>query len=306
MSIEAQSDAVFTAADLMRKISALLDTAESYAAQGNIAAADSYTDKAHALQARYSIDQAMLDAHKDGKISETVVISREVTISGTHGNRRSDLCNGVAKAVGCTGYYSTANSYEWLPDEFRHRKSVEYKYVIFGYPADVEWAETLFNSLDKQLEIEMKLARRHHKAEQANVPKWYREHGKSFAVEFIAGFVRKVESRLYSLKFDAQRAAKVEERQQRRDRFPDFTHLTDDELEKLEDDASRSVSLVLADKQNRVDKEMRAKVKLTNRRSTERDMTTSGYGRGQAAGARATITRGGVGKGNTGAIGKGE
>ena len=47
-------------ADYVRKIQGLLATAESLADQGNDEAAGAYVAKAHALQQKYSIDQAML------------------------------------------------------------------------------------------------------------------------------------------------------------------------------------------------------------------------------------------------------
>ncbi len=54
------SPAMGIQADYVRKIQGLLATAESLADQGNEEAAGAYVAKAHALQQKYSIDQAML------------------------------------------------------------------------------------------------------------------------------------------------------------------------------------------------------------------------------------------------------
>jgi hypothetical protein len=164
--------------DYVRKIQGLLATAESLADQGNDEAAGAYVAKAHALQQKFSIDQAMLE---DGE-QPRAIIDRTWIMPGTYGRRKVDLAHVVAHRTGCAGYFS------------REGEGV-YRYTAFGFTADVEWAETLFFSLCHQAEAALRFAE-----------KGPYEHGRSFTTSFLEGFTHEVRRRLR----EAAREAKAE------------------------------------------------------------------------------------------------
>src|SRR5258705_6740860 len=90
--------------DYVRKIQGLLATDESLAEQGNEEAAGAYVAKAHALQQKYSIDQAMLG---DGEQSQAL-IDRPWVMPGAYGRRKVNLAHVVAVHTGCAGYFARA------------------------------------------------------------------------------------------------------------------------------------------------------------------------------------------------------
>ena len=235
-------------ADYIRKIQGLLATAESLADQGNDEAAGAYVAKAHALQQKYSIDEAMLE---EGDTPRPI-LDRAWTMPGTYGRRKVNLANVVARHTGCAGYFSRSGEGGYL-------------YTVFGFAADVEWAETLFYSLCHQAEAALGFA----------VRRGY-EHGRSFATAFLAGFTNEVDRRLGS-------AAKEAEAEATRERA-----------------AARgvaggpSVALVLAGKAKRVEAEMRAKVGRLSTSRLNGAGSHSGYEQGRAAGRRANLSRGSV------------
>ena len=122
-------------ADYVRKIQGLLATAESLADQGNEEAAGAYVAKAHALQQKYSIDQAML---AEGE-APRAIIDRTWVMPGAYGRRKVNLAHVVAIHTGCAGYFARG-------------EDGSYRFNVFGFTADVEWAETLFFSLCHQAE----------------------------------------------------------------------------------------------------------------------------------------------------------
>ncbi len=128
-------------ADYVRKIQGLLATAESLADQGNDEAAGAYVAKAHALQQKYSIDQAMLGEVEGPR----AIIDRTWVMPGAYGRRKVNLAHVVAVHTGCAGYFSRA-------------EDGGYRFHVFGFTADVEWAETLFFSLCHQAEAALGFA----------------------------------------------------------------------------------------------------------------------------------------------------
>ena len=163
-------------ADYVRKIQALLATAESLADQGNDEAAGAYVAKAHALQQKYSIDQAMLGDAGDGR--PRVIIDRTWVMPGAYGRRKVNLAHVVAVHTGCAGYFSRA-------------ESGAYRFTVFG-----EWAETLFFSLCHQAEAALRFA-----------VKRPSEHGRSFITAFLEGFTHEVRRRLREAAKEAKAAA---------------------------------------------------------------------------------------------------
>lgn len=238
-------------ADLVRKIRALLATAESFSAAGNEEAAGAYIGKAHALQQKHSIGEAILAARGNGQRRPSVV-SRTWVMPGAYGRRKVTLAHVVTRRTGCTGYFQSGTS----NDDGR------YRFVIFGFPADVEWAETLTYSLCHQADTALTAA-------STRRAPW--EHGRSFATSFLAGFTATVDARLGEASASAAEAEAGEAAE-----------------------AGTSVALVLRDKAEMVDAELRARVGNLRTSRTGGGTSVSGYDQGRAAGRRASLTRGRV------------
>jgi hypothetical protein len=237
-------------ADYVRKIQGLLATAESLAEQGNDEAAGAYVAKAHALQQKYSIDQAMLGAAAGEQA--LVIIDRTWAMPGAYGRRKVNLAHVVALHTGCAGYFSRGDD-------------GGYRFTVFGFTADVEWAEALFLSLCHQAEA----ALRH-----AEKGPW--EHGRSFTTAFLEGFTQEVRRRLREAAREAEAAAAAEH---------------DGAAARVN---GRSVALVLADKAQRVEDELKAKVGRLSTSRLSGSQSSSGFRQGRAAGRNATLARGSV------------
>ena len=236
-------------ADYVRKIQGLLATAESLAEQGNDEAAGAYVAKAHALQQKYSIDQAMLGAAAGEQAR--VIVDRIWTMPGAYGRRKVDLAHVVALHTGCAGYFSRGGD-------------GAYRFSVFGFGPDVEWAETLFGSLCHQAEAALRYAE-----------KRPYEHGRSFTTAFLEGFTQEVTHRLR----EAAREARADATRQH---------------ERTAGANGRSVALVLADKAKRVEEELKAKVGRLSTSRLSGSQSSSGFQQGRAAGRNASLTRGSV------------
>ncbi|MCA1846963.1 MAG: DUF2786 domain-containing protein [Actinobacteria bacterium] len=234
-------------ADYVRKIQALLATAESLAEQGNDEAAGAYVAKAHALQQKYSIDQAMLG---DGGQPKAIV-DRTWVMPGAYGRRKVNLAHVVTLHSGCAGYFSRG-------------ESGAYRFSVFGFTADVEWAETLFFSLCHQAEAALAFAE-----------KGPYEHGRSFTTAFLEGFTHEVGRRLKEAAKEARAAATREH-------------------DSAERQGGRSVALVLADKAKRVEEELKAKVGRLSSSRLSGSQSWSGFEQGREAGRDASLTLGSV------------
>lgn len=162
----------FSHDDMVRKVAALLATAQSFASEGNEEAASSYIQKAHTLQQKYSIDQAMV-AERTGVATEKI-ISKHLKVPGTWGKRKVTLAHVIAVNTQCTGYY------------MKYGKG--YEYIVFGFESDVEHVEYLFNSLCIQMD------QAHARAVAFSKPSW--EHGKTFGASFMNGFISVIGPRL--------------------------------------------------------------------------------------------------------------
>jgi hypothetical protein len=243
-------------ADYVRKIQALLATAESLADRGNDEAAGAYVAKAHALQQKYSIDQAMLaDAGAGSGAGEgRAIIDRTWAMPGGYGRRKVNLAHVVAVHTGCAGYSSRGDD-------------GGYRFTVFGFTADVEWAEALFFSLCHQAEAALSFAvgRRS-------------ENSRSFTTAFLAGFTHEVARRLQEAAREAEAAATREH----------------DGAVRLDGHGARSVALVLADKAKRVEDELKARVGRLSTSRLSGAQSYTGFQQGRAAGRDATLTRGSV------------
>ncbi|HEV7535169.1 MAG TPA: DUF2786 domain-containing protein, partial [Acidimicrobiia bacterium] len=235
----------------------LLATAESLAEQGNDEAAGAYVAKAHALQQKYSIDQAMLGDTGSGPAS--AIVDRTWVMPGAYGRRKVNLAHVVAVHTGCAGYFSRGDD-------------GGYRFAVFGFAADVEWAETLFFSLCHQAEAALRHAE-----------KGPYEHGRSFTTAFLEGFTAEVRRRLAEAAREAQRAATREH-------------------ESGAAPAGRSVALVLADKAKRLDAELKARVGRLSTSRLSGSQSYSGFEQGRVAGRDASLTRGSVPSGGAGVL----
>lgn len=254
---------LFTRDDLIRKISALLTTAESFAAQGNEEAAEAYIAKAHALQQKYSIDQAML---ADSATKPERIISKRIDMVGAHGRRKVDLAHIVAVNTNCTGYFGTTVQ----RDEKGHPVSGPkvYYYMVFGFESDVAHVETMIASLNHQADSSLAVAVK-------TKPDW--EHGKSFAASFFSGFTNAIASRLVQVRRTAETEATR-------------TYGT-------------SVSLVLVSRRDQVRAEMKARVGRLRTSYSGSGTSRSGFVSGRRAGEGATIARGSLAGRTAGALG---
>jgi hypothetical protein len=179
------------------------------------------------------------------------IVDRTWTMPGSYGRRKVNLANVVARHTGCAGYFSRADDGAYL-------------YTVFGFAADVEWAEALFSSLCHQAEAALGFAVNRHG-----------EHGRSFTTAFLAGFTNEVSRRLRA-------AAKHAEEEASREQAGANGH------------GVRSVALVLAGKAKRVEAEMQAKVGRLSTSRLDGAGSWSGYEQGRAAGSRASLSRGSV------------
>ena len=140
----------------------------------------------------------------------------------------------------------------------------DYRFHVFGFTADVEWAETLFFSLCHQAEAALGFA-----------VKGPYEHGRSFITAFLEGFTPEVGRRLREAAEEAKAAAAREH-------------------ERTPGRAGRSVALVLADKAKRVEAELKAKVGRLSTSRLSGSLSYSGFEQGRVAGRDASLTRGSV------------
>ena len=270
----------FTHDDMIRKVAALLATAEDFAEQGNDEAAQSYVTKAHALQQKYSIDQAMLAERTGQKVEQ--IISKDILMPGKYGKRKVCLAHVIAHKTNCTGYFhkmypkhTVFRNGGWVT-QTNYDAPRDYYYTVFGFESDVEHVEFMLNSLATQMDAALNVA-------VSLKPSW--EHGKSFGASFMEGFTNTISWRLA----EAQNAAKREAQTAQRER---------------NNSGETSVELVLVDKKKQVEAEMRAKVGRLGKGSASRTTSNSGYSAGREAGSRATIARGSVTGSSRGSLGR--
>lgn len=259
----------FTHDDMIRKVAALIATAEDFAEQGNDEAAQAYVEKAHSLQQKYSIDQAMLAERTGQKVEQ--IISKKIMMPGKWGKRKVHLAHVIAHASHCTGYFSTGYGVKVGPNLTKvtdWEGPKVYYYTVFGFESDVEHVEFLINSLCRQMDFALDVAKKSN----------YREHGKTFGASFMMGYASSIGSRLREAARKAEYSAQSE------------------------NTGSTSVSLVLVGKKQKVEEEMRAKVGRLKKGSDSTVNSSSGYNAGREAGSRATIARGGINGGSRGSL----
>jgi hypothetical protein len=263
----------FSKDDLVRKIAGLLATAESFAEQGNDDAAQSYVQKAHTLQQKYSIDQAMIAERTGNKVEK--IISKKIQMPGKWGKQKVQLTHVIAGNTQCTGYFSTGQpriTNELDPNFGKTDWDAPkvYFYNVFGFESDVEHVEFLINSLTHQMDAALKTA-----IYEKN--SW--EHGRSFNASFMQGYINSIGSRLREAARQAQ-------------------------TEVSRNDSTNSVALVLVSKTKQVEQEMRAQIGNLRKSAGSAATSRSGYSAGREAGSRATIARGSVSEDSRGSLGR--
>ena len=254
-----------TKEEVADKVRKLLTLAEDPAATPEEAHAS--TMKAHELMMKYSIG---LELVRDSAKPD-LLIGRGWMIDGPYAGHKAHLISAVARANDCRSVYA---------DMADGRKHIE----VVGYPADVDWVETLWRSLEIQLAGALTAAARH---------KPDGVHGRTFAVGFIQGFIGEVMTRLHQARQAAMAAA---EEAREEDRRRAARGAMDASVE-VEPPVS-SVALVLVAKAKRVEEEF--KVRHPHCRTVYNNVrlqSWSGYGPGREAGRRAALARGSVGDG---------
>jgi hypothetical protein len=252
-----------TKREVAEKVRKLLTQAEDPAVTPEEAQA--FTMKAQQLMTKYSIELAMVSdaAHADD------LVETGWTIESPYATHTVNLVSAVARANDCRAIYSD------LPGG---RKHIE----VVGYPADVDWVQTLSRSLEIQLASALASAARH-KPDDV--------HGRTFAVGFIQGFNAEINGRLR----EARRAAVAAAESARHDQRRDAARQALDAGEQLGPPPD-SVALVLVAKGERVEEEFM--VRHPGSRTVYRHVrlqSWSGYAPGRAAGRRASLARGSVG-----------
>jgi len=246
-------------ADKVRK---LLAQAEDPAATPEEAQA--FTMKAQQLMTKYSIDLAMIvDRGDTDRIVETGWI-----VQNPYAVHKVAMINSVARVNDCRAIYLDLEG---------GRKRID----VVGFPADVDWVQTLSLSLEVQLAAALATAVRD---KPPNV------HGRTFSVAFVHGFVTEVSRRLQQARRAAVASSEADHSRQR----SQATRLALESGLELEP-APPSVALVLVAKAARVEDDFKIRHPLT--RSVSRQMrlrSWSGYAPGRAAGSRASLARGSI------------
>jgi hypothetical protein len=184
------------------------------------------------------------------------ILDRTWVMPGAYGRRKVNLAHVVAVHTGCAGYFS-------------RREGGSYQFTVFGFSADVEWAEALFVSLCHQADAALRFA-----------VKGPYEHGRSFTTAFLEGFTQEVRRRLRDAAREAKAAAAREH---------GGGH----------GQGGRSVALVLADKAKRVEAEVAARVGRLSTSRLSGSQSYSGFEQGRVAGRDASLARGSVPNGAT-------
>lgn len=155
--------------DYLTKVRSLLDTAESFAQEGNVSASETYRERAFALMAKYGIEEHMLAAkvHKDEK-----PIVREIVVKNPYATDKGTMLWRIATALGVQSINDRAKA-------ARHggMRKGERIQVLIGFESDIERVEILYTSLLLQAFSE---------AEKSPLP--YGSSRTSFKKSFLTGF----------------------------------------------------------------------------------------------------------------------
>ena len=146
--------------DMLGKVRALLDTAESLRAQGNEAAADTYEAKAHALRDKYALQEEELIAKEPTSVlpvyEEIVVVGPGSPFQQTYVN----LFHYVAKHAG------VRKVFEW-----KNKPGQGYVVTacVVGYESDIRYAELIYTNARMVFAEKLEPKVLPHLSEQENV-----------------------------------------------------------------------------------------------------------------------------------------
>jgi len=117
---------------MIEKVAKLLAKAERASTE---AEAEAFFTKAFELQAKYALDDALIQAKRIGSVKPEEIIEKKVPFKGSYAQAQARLGLAVAEAVRCRPLMSSTSN--------KSRIAVH----IIGYESDVARAETLIASL---------------------------------------------------------------------------------------------------------------------------------------------------------------
>lgn len=169
------------------KVAALLAKAE---ATDNDNEAQAYYAKAAGLMLQHSIDQALIDAHTKGYDPEKPA-THDIWVGGTHALVR---LNGAAwignAAFGDALKYSRSNRLAYAPSQF-NSQSKGYRLTTYGFAADFEAFQTLWNSIDLQAASSL---RKYNKGlRQSGIP-GSSATSRSYLMGYFTGVIEKIQA----------------------------------------------------------------------------------------------------------------
>lgn len=173
-----------------RRIAGLLANAEDAAKRGDLAARDTYLQKATALQHQYAVDQIMLE--RQGQQAEEIVSSefcRESNTPLVKAKRQlitclADLYRGTAALVG-----------EW--DSGKRKMNKRACIQVWAHASDLEFITQLYTSFILQMQTEMARDERFTHEKVTN----------GWRVSYAHAWVRRVYYRLLDLKAQQEKEA---------------------------------------------------------------------------------------------------
>jgi len=227
--------------------------------------AQAFTMKAQQMMTKYSIDLAMVadQAHADQ------IVETGWTVQNPYAVHKVTMINSVARVNDCRAIYADLQG---------GRKRID----VVGFPADVEWVQTLSMSLEVQLAAALATAVR---------DKPPHVHGRTFSVAFVHGFVGEVSRRLQQARRQAVASSEAD-RSRPGDRAATRLAL---EAGLEAPPPPPSVALVLVAKAARVEDDFKVRHPLTRSVSRQTRLRSwSGYAPGRAAGSRASLARGSI------------
>jgi hypothetical protein len=261
------TDAATDADRILRRVRGLLDKAESTT---NEHEREALVTKAQTLMVRHAIDQGMLAAAGKGQQAGASPEARSMIYTDGigHIDAKRNLLGVVAKANRCRVVF--------FLNRGRRSQGGEQRAEIVGFPADLDWTDTLYTSLLLQLYATGRPARAAYTRDtKARGEKPV--HGRQFFDSFARGFIASVRARLA----EAEQAATTQ---------ADVDHGTP------------GSALVLADRQQVVVEFFVQRHPHLGRTSSSAGRSGAGYGAGRAAGDRADLTGSSRGLGAKGAL----
>lgn len=271
MNVTCTSTATSRTDDLVRKVTGLLDKAESTT---NAHEADAFLNKALELMAKASIDEAMIAAHRDAaNAPDDPMVEHKVSVGkGPYCMARLDLICNIARSFNVTPLTST--------NSWTGRSA-----FLLGHESDVNRVKTMYTALLTDATRAM-----------AKEPVPGNLHGTRFRRSFLVGYAWEIGDRLRKrtavILDDEAAAAKAAA-----ESSESTPTSTDNPL------APISMALALRDRKEKVSDFVNEKYpRLRSGSGSYTSSDSRGTAAGRAAGARANLSTS-VGGGSRGAIG---